>query len=189
MFGNSEQEATTKGGGEDSREWAPSACPACGAAAQRAGARYCGTCGRSLDAEDYFPTDAVRASYHQQRPQASPFVFNAPRTASRDDRQTTLRKRRAKPPAPSTPNSNGASTTAMAFVTYSLVPYLGIIFCPGALLMGGIGLVRAYRAPHAGGGRTSVLSITMGVVIFGAQMLLWWILYKVPQWGQQPPGF
>jgi hypothetical protein len=79
-------------------------------------------------------------------------------------------------------NNNGASTTALAFVTYALVPYLGILFCPGALLMGGIGLVRAYRAPHLGGRRASMLGIALGVLLFCAHLLLWWILYKVPEW-------
>jgi len=81
-----------------------------------------------------------------------------------------------------TRNTNGASTTAMAFVTYALVPYLGILFCPGALLMGGIGLVRAYRAPHLGGRRASALGIVLAVLLFCAHLLLWWILYKVPEW-------
>jgi hypothetical protein len=79
-------------------------------------------------------------------------------------------------------NTNGASTTAMAFVTYALVPYLGILFCPGALLMGGIGLVRAYRLPQLGGRRASALSIALGVLLFCVHLLLWWILYKVPEW-------
>ena len=85
---------------------------------------------------------------------------------------------------PFTKNSNSASTTALAFVTYALVPYLGILFCPGALLLGGIGLVRARRAPHVGGRRASVMSISMGVVILGVQIVLWWILYKVPEWSR-----
>ena len=86
---------------------------------------------------------------------------------------------------PFTKNSNSASTTALAFVTYALVPYLGILFCPGALLLGGIGLMRARRTPHVGGRRASVMSITMGVLILCAQLVLWWILYKVPEWSQQ----
>lgn len=83
-----------------------------------------------------------------------------------------------------TPNRNGASTTALAFVTYSLVPYLGILFCPGAVLMGSIGLVRSLRVPQLGGRRASSASLVCGVVIFSVQILLWWILYKVPQWAQ-----
>lgn len=84
-------------------------------------------------------------------------------------------------------NNNGASTTAMAFATFALVPYLGILFCPGALLMGGVGLLRARRDPRLGGARASATGIVLGVVIFCAQLLLWWILYKVPEWSQQAP--
>jgi hypothetical protein len=79
-------------------------------------------------------------------------------------------------------NNNGASTTALAFVTYALVPYLGILFCPGAVLMGGVGLYNSYRAPERGGRRASFLGVTFGVLIFCAQLFLWWILYKIPQW-------
>ena len=79
-------------------------------------------------------------------------------------------------------NRNGASTTAMAFVTYALVPYLGILFCPGAVLMGGLGLFNSYRAPERGGRRASAFGIALGLLILCAQLLLWWILYKIPQW-------
>ena len=79
-------------------------------------------------------------------------------------------------------NNNGASTTALAFVTYALVPYLGILFCPGALLMGGVGLYRSYSAPELGGRRASYFGIAFGILIFIAQVFLWWILYKIPQW-------
>jgi hypothetical protein len=84
---------------------------------------------------------------------------------------------------------SGAATTAFAFVTYALVPYLGILFCPGALLFGGVGLLRAWREPRGGreAVRASVLSIALGLLIFCAQLLLWWILYKVPEWARQSP--
>jgi hypothetical protein len=83
-------------------------------------------------------------------------------------------------------NRNGASTTALAFATYALVPYLGILFCPGALLMGSIGLVRSIRAPHAGGRRASFMGIILGLVLLCLQLFLWWLLYKVPQWTREP---
>jgi hypothetical protein len=78
--------------------------------------------------------------------------------------------------------SNNAAKTALAFVTYALVPYLGILFCPGALLMGGVGLLRSRRAGYLGGVRASLLSMALGLLIFVAQLLLWWLLYKVPEW-------
>jgi hypothetical protein len=79
-------------------------------------------------------------------------------------------------------NVNGASTTALAFVTYALVPYLGILFCPGALLMGGVGLYNSYRAPERGGRKVSYVCLSLGLLILCAQLLLWWILYKIPEW-------
>ena len=82
---------------------------------------------------------------------------------------------------------NGAAATAMAFVTYALVPYLGILFCPGALLFGGVGLVRAWRAPQDGHVRHAALSLALGLLVLCAQLLLWWILYKVPDWARQSP--
>ena len=85
----------------------------------------------------------------------------------------------------------GAAATAFAFVTYALVPYLGILFCPGALLFGGVGLVRAWRAPggvgRASAARASALSILLGLLVLCAQLLLWWILYKVPEWARASP--
>lgn len=170
-------------------------CPACGASARRDAARFCATCGRNLE-EDYFPTDSLRASYRFER-RPTP---NASRAESASDRprvaaagagrrraarwSATATRTGARPQRdimPST-NNNGASTTALAFATYALVPYVGILFCPGALLMGGIGLVRAYRAPHLGGRRASVTGIALGVLLFCVHLLLWWILYKVPEW-------
>ena len=79
---------------------------------------------------------------------------------------------------------NGAAATAMAFVTYALVPYLGILFCPGALFYGGLGLVRARRAPQSGHARAAALSLALGLLVLCAQLLLWWILYKVPEWSR-----
>ena len=82
-------------------------------------------------------------------------------------------------------SENGAAATAMAFVTYALVPYLGILFCPGALLFGCVGLVRAWRTPRPGHARRAALSLALGLVLLCAQILLWWLLYKVPAWAGQ----
>lgn len=81
-----------------------------------------------------------------------------------------------------TNNRNGASATALAFVTYSLVPYLGILFCPGAVVMGIIGWLTSHRVPGDGGRRASFTSILAGLFILGVQIFLWWILYKIPAW-------
>ena len=87
----------------------------------------------------------------------------------------------------SSPQTSNVASTARAFATYSLVPYLGILFCPGALLVGGFGVFR-YRS----GGTTNdlsrkvcYLSILVGVIVLAIQLLLWWILYKVPIWAKE----
>lgn len=135
-------------------------CPACGASTQGAtSAAKCETCGKLLK-EGYFPLDNLRASY--------------------GSKQTWVKR-----PEPETEtlfeeNKNGASETAWAFAVYSMVPYLGILFCPGAVLMGGVGLVVSQRNPDLGGGRISAFSIAGGFLIFGFQILLWWLLYYIP---------
>lgn len=151
-------------------------CPACGTTARRAAARFCATCGRTLE-DGYLPADALRASYHlqQQRRHLKPA---RQQTATRPPRPRTPAAR----PLAESRNDNNASMTALAFVTYSLVPYLGILFCPGAILMGSLGLLKWHRAPHRGGRRASSAAVIFGLVILCAQLLLWWILYKVPQW-------
>lgn len=80
-----------------------------------------------------------------------------------------------------------AASTAFAFVTYGLVPYLGILFCPGALVFAGLGLVRAWRTPHRGHARASALGLALGLLVLCVQLFLWWILYKVPEWARGAP--
>lgn len=84
---------------------------------------------------------------------------------------------------------SGAASMAFAFVTYALVPYLGILFCPGALVFGGVGLVRAWRAPRGAreAVRSSALSIALGLLVLCVQLVLWWLLYKVPEWSRAAP--
>ncbi len=78
---------------------------------------------------------------------------------------------------------NGTAATARAFATYSLVPYLGIVFCPGAVVMGTVGVFRSYNSPQAAAARaTCYLSTIAGVIVLMVQLLLWWILYQVPGW-------
>src|SRR5215213_8297923 len=165
--GQAEEPAERAGGPEGrTRE-----CPGCGARARRADARFCSMCGRRLD-ETYLPADALRASYAMPRPVKG--------TGRRKGGVKRIEGSMASiHPAR---NTNGASTTALAFVTYALVPYLGILFCPGAVLMGGVGLYNSYRAPERGGRQASYAGVLVGLLIFCAQLFLWWILYKIPQW-------
>jgi hypothetical protein len=163
-------------------------CDACGARARRASARFCATCGRELGG-GYFPTDLLRASYRFESVPVSHSL-----EASRGPERARVvrwgaytRRRPARAGREFMPRrtESGPAATAMAFVTYALVPYLGILFCPGALLFGGVGLVRAWRSPRPGQARAAAVSLLLGFVVLCAQLLLWWILYKVPEWSRQ----
>ena len=75
------------------------------------------------------------------------------------------------------------AATARAFATYSLVPYLGILFCPGAVVVGTVGIFKSYRSSNTSDARfVCYASTIVGVVVLGIQLLLWWILYRVPDW-------
>jgi len=165
-------------------------CDACGTRARREAARFCATCGRALGG-GYFPTDALRASYRFERVPVVSHSLEASRgpgrTRARRSTYTRIRTARAGRELMARGTENGAAATAMAFVTYALVPYLGILFCPGALLFGSVGLVRAWRTPRPGHARAAVMSLVLGLVVLCAQILLWWILYKVPEWARQAP--
>lgn len=138
-------------------------CSACGAAIEREFSKFCRVCGKLL-LEEYQPLDTLRASY---RLQGKSFQFE--KSVDRPAENLFAE------------NKNSASATASAFVVYSLVPYLGILFCPGAFVMGGIGALKAHRQPFLGGGKTSLYSVALSVLIFAVQILLWWLLYIVPE--------
>lgn len=144
-------------------------CSACGTSATRDFAKFCRVCGKLL-LEEYQPLDTLRASY---RLQGKNFQFQTAEKSENEETEHLFEE-----------NKNSASSTASAFVVYSLVPYLGILFCPFALLTGGFGILTAYRKPYLGGGKTSVYSIALSVIIFAIQILLWWLLYIIPELGR-----
>jgi len=85
----------------------------------------------------------------------------------------------------SSPQLSNVAATARAFATYSLVPYLGILFCPGAVLVGSFGILQSLRTHGKAEHRVvCYLSVIAGFVILVIQLLLWWILYKVPIWAR-----
>ena len=170
--------------GEVSPAAVPRSCGACGAQARRSGAHYCSTCGQELG-RGYSPADSLRASYRFEQPRETWGVGVKPRAARRHRVGRRVTSKRLRLEVMAGRNDNGASSSALACVAYALVPYLGILFCPGALLFGGVGLLRSLRTPHAGGRRESALGLMLGVLILCAQLLLWWILYKVPEWSRQ----
>jgi hypothetical protein len=142
-------------------------CSACGSEARRGNAKFCLTCGKLLR-EDYQPLDALRASY---RMQGKTFSLEQPKTEEVEN----LFER----------NENSVSETAWACVVYSFVPYLGILFVPLALLVGGFGVFVSYRKPYVGGRKLSLVSIGLSFVVLVVQIFLWWLLYIIPEIGNQ----
>lgn len=155
------------------------ACPACGAIAQRDTARFCATCGRQLNNEDYRPADAVRASYHLHRRSPKNRPTSNARISVRNELRAPRTTRHNSSFSDFITTRNSAAATALAFVTFALVPYLGILFCPGAIAMGVAGLWSFHRAPERGGRGASVFSIAAGMVVCGGHVFLWWILHFI----------
>ena len=73
-----------------------------------------------------------------------------------------------------------AGSLTLAFVTYSLVPYLGILFCPGAVLMGAAGCLISARTGAER--RASWVRLALALLTLMIQLFLWWLLYKIPVW-------
>lgn len=77
----------------------------------------------------------------------------------------------------------GLAGTARAFATFSLVPYLGILFCPAAVVLSAVGIFRSHRSPQVSdSARIYYLSAIVGLGVLGIQVWFWWILYHVPAW-------
>jgi hypothetical protein len=63
---------------------------------------------------------------------------------------------------------------------YSMVPYLGILFVPLAVIAGGAGYFVSYRRPELGGRRLAAACISLSFVMLAVQLFLWWLLYLAP---------
>ncbi len=140
-------------------------CPACGSTSAREDANYCLVCGKLLD-EDYQPLDSIRSSYRLQR----------------QGLQSSLNAMPAEPRL-FEENRNTVSETAWACVVYSMVPYLGILFIPFAFATGGWGYYIAVRQPYLGGRRLSAVSVGVSILVLIVQIVLWWLLYIIPELG------
>lgn len=139
-------------------------CSACGATARRRLAKYCLDCGKSL-LEDYQPLDNLRSSYRLQN-----------------------QNFQSKPPKPDNlfqKNENAALELTWAFTVYSMVPYLGILFSPGAIFMGCIGAVKAYQKSQMASVKSALLNIAVSFAVLVTQILLWWLLYIIPELGRK----
>jgi hypothetical protein len=139
-------------------------CPACGANVQ-AESIMCEICGKRLS-EGYQPLDLLRASY---RLQGKPLV-------KMHERESFLEEENL-----FEINKNSASETAFACFVYSLVPYLGIIFIPLALIVGSYGVFVAETNPEVGGKKLSLISLSLSLFVLILQILLWWLLYLIPE--------
>ena len=82
-------------------------------------------------------------------------------------------------------DENKTVSTAKAFATYALMPFLGILFCPGALLLGSVGLINS-RLRATAVRNSSLLLMAIATAELIAQLTLWWIMYKVPEWSHSP---
>ncbi len=139
-------------------------CSACGAEAQREMAKYCLVCGKFLN-EGFQPLDTLRASY---RLQGKSFKFE------KTEQMTNLFEQ----------NKNQFSQTAWACLVYSMVPYLGILFIPFALIIGSYGYLTALRQPQIGGRKLALISVVVSFIVLAVQIFLWWLLYIIPELGR-----
>ena len=79
---------------------------------------------------------------------------------------------------------NTVSQTAWACFVYSMVPYLGILFIPLTLIIGSFGVVASYQQPKLGGKKLALVSMGLSFVVLLIQILLWWLLYIIPELGK-----
>ncbi|HUS00002.1 MAG TPA: hypothetical protein VMZ26_18205 [Pyrinomonadaceae bacterium] len=79
-----------------------------------------------------------------------------------------------------TDNPHSRSDMAWALTVYSMVPYLGILFVPFALILSGFHYVRARRRSSNDRGRF-LLCAALSSFILALQLFLWWLLYFIPK--------
>lgn len=144
-------------------------CPACGAAARRAGAHFCATCGRGLREHSYAPADSLLASYHLQHSRPAMLIA---REMSGVGREGATANRRLEESSVLTGGS------ALVVIIFAFMPFIGILFCPCAIVMG---VIHLRRAPDTHGRRVAVFNIVCGILILGAHAFLWGLLYLIAQ--------
>jgi hypothetical protein len=154
------------------REASAVSCPACGATARRAAAHFCATCGRGLRQRTYAPADSLLASYHQQH--SRPAMLIEQEMSDVGAERATMRRQFEESLEESRILTTGS---ALVVIIFSFVPFIGILFCPCAVVMGASNLRRA--PDFKGRRRVAVFNIVCGVLIFGVQAFLWWILYHL----------
>ena len=150
---------------ETRRESETLVCSACGAVATRELANYCLVCGKVL-AEDYQPLDSLRSS---NRMQGQAFLLE------NQSRET---------PDLFAVNRNSVAQTAWASCVYSMVPYIGVVFIPFTFAVSVLGIGISLIRPRSGGGKMSAASFALSFLVLAIQLLLWWLLYIVPELGR-----
>jgi hypothetical protein len=81
-------------------------------------------------------------------------------------------------------NRNSVSETAWASCVYSMVPFVGVVFIPFTVAASLLGTAIALRHPAAGGLKMSMASFGTSALVLAVQVLLWWLLYIVPELGR-----
>lgn len=141
-------------------------CSACGADTGREFAKYCRVCGKFLP-EDYQPLDTFRASH---RLHGKAVAFEKMELEAQEKLFET--------------NENAIAQMAWACCVYSFVPYIGIVFIPLTFLIGGAGVFASFQRPWLGGRKLSLVSISLSLIVLAIQILLWWLLYIIPELGR-----
>jgi amino acid permease len=82
-------------------------------------------------------------------------------------------------------NKNTLSEIAWAFTVYSVVPYVGILFIPFAIVCGFFAIFLSSKNPQLGGLKLSTNSLIASFIVLFVQILLWYLLYIIPQISQK----
>jgi len=75
------------------------------------------------------------------------------------------------------------SNTPWACTVYSMVPYLGILFVPLALVTGSYSYLRSQRDEHGKEKSRALIAMGVSIIVLVVQLLLWWLLYLIPEIG------
>lgn len=134
-------------------------CTACGTE-NLAGLAECQVCGKRI-ADGFHPLDTIRSSYNLQGKR-----LTAP---ANEDLFPSVH--------------SPISETAWACTVYSMVPYLGILFIPIAIAIGGFGYLTSRRTADGAGGRMALISVGVSGALLVVQIVFWWLLYLIPEIG------
>ena len=81
------------------------------------------------------------------------------------------------------PEERLSSSAAWACNVYALVPYLGILFLPVAFVLAAFDFSRARRSSKQNDARLAIAAFVTSLFLLACQLLLWWLLYIIPEIG------